>query len=127
MPIAAGENASTSHDFASLASEARCDYLQPSVTKVGGISGFLEVAQLPAAHGVALAPDSPYFGPGLLATLQMALFPAVRSVDHLYARLEAPLFGDVGVPDASGHFSIPTGPGLGADLDAEVLRRYRVA
>ena len=127
VPIAAGENASTPQDFALLASDARCDYLQPSVTKAGGISGFLEVAPL-AAHGAALAPHSPYFGPGLLATLQMAaLFPEVRSVEHLYARLEAPLFGAVGVPDANGQFAIPTGPGLGADLDAEVLRRYRAA
>ena len=128
VPIAAGENAATPQDFASLAGDARCDYLQPSVTKAGGITGVLEAAAVAAAHGAALAPHSPYFGPGLLATLQVAaLFPAVRSVEHLYARLEAPLFGDVGVPDADGRFRIPTGPGLGADLDPEVLRRYRVA
>lgn len=128
VPVAAGENASTAHDFSSLASGAACDYLQPSVTKAGGISGVLETAELAARHGASLAPHSPYFGPGLLATLQMAaLFPTVRSIEHLYARLEAPLFGEVGVPGPDGRFRIPDGPGLGADLDPEVVRRYRVA
>lgn len=60
--------------------------------------------------------------------LQMAaLFPEVRSVEHLYARLEVPLYGDLVVPGPHGRFEIPTGPGLGADLDPEVLARYRVA
>lgn len=128
VAVAAGENAFTGHDFASLATSAGCDFLQPSVTKAGGITGFLSVAELAARHGAALAPHSPYFGPGLLATLQMAaLFPTVRSVEHLYARLEAPLYGDVGVPGPDGRFRIPDAPGLGADLDPEVLRRYRVA
>ncbi len=127
VPVAAGENAATAHDFTSLVTSAGCDYVQPSVTKAGGITGFLQVAELAARHGAGLAPHSPYFGPGLLATLQMAaLFPAVRSVEHLYARLEMPLYGDVGAPGEDGRFRIPTGPGLGADLDPEVLRRYRV-
>ena len=128
VPVAAGENAGTLHDFSALAVEAGCDYLQPSVTKAGGITGFLQAAEVAARHGAALAPHSPYFGPGLLATLQMAaVFPAVRSVEHLYARLEAPLYGEAGVPGPDGRFRIPTGPGLGADLEPEVLRRYRVA
>jgi len=45
----------------------------------GGASG---------AARAPLAPHSPYFGPGLLAALQMAaLFPALRSVERLYAQL----------------------------------------
>lgn len=128
IPLAAGENATTPHDFAGLAQAAGCDYLQPSVTKSGGLTGACQVAELAAQHGVGLAPHSPYFGPGLLATLQLAaLFPAVRSVEHLYAQLAVPLYGEVGVPSPDGAFAIPTGPGLGADLDPEVLRRYRVA
>jgi len=128
VPVAAGENAATPHDFSCLATDAGCEFLQPSVTKAGGITGFTQVAELAARHGAQLAPHSPYFGPGLLGTLQMAaLFPEVRSVEHLYARLEAPLFGDVGVPGKDGRFLVPNGPGLGAELDPEVLRRYRVA
>lgn len=128
LAVAAGENACTAQDFTSLAVDARCDFLQPSVTKAGGITGVVEVAELAARHGAALAPHSPYFGPGLLATLQLAsLYPSVRSVEHLYARLEAPLYGELGVPGPDGRFVVPDGPGLGADLDEEVLRRYRVA
>ena len=128
VPVAAGENAGTPHEFLSLATTGRCDFVQPSMTKSGGLTGSVLAAELAASAGSRLAPHSPYFGPGLLATLQLAaLFPEVRSVEHLYARLEAPLYGDVGVPGPDGRFAIPTAPGLGADLDPEVLRRYRAA
>ena len=128
VAVAAGENAGTPADFAALAGTARCDFVQPSVTKCGGISAFLQAAELAERQGSRIAPHSPYFGPGLLATLQLAaLLPDVRSVEHLYARLEAPLFGDVAVPGPDGRFGVPAGPGLGADLDPDVLRRYRVA
>ena len=46
-------------------------YAQPSVTKVGGITEFLKVAAIADEFGVRLMPHSPYFGPGLLATLQL--------------------------------------------------------
>lgn len=46
-------------------------YAQPSVIKVGGITEYLKVAALADEMGVKLAPHSPYFGPGFLATLQL--------------------------------------------------------
>lgn len=128
VPVAAGENATTLHDFQALATTARCAYLQPSVTKMGGITGFCRVAELAAAAGVRVGPHSPYFGPGLLATLHLAsVFPGVRSVEYLFAQLERPMFGAVGVPDAAGMLAIPGGPGLGADPDPDVMDDYRVA
>ena len=47
--------------------EAR--YVQPSVTKLGGVTEFLKVLALAETHGAAVMPHSPYFGPGWLATL----------------------------------------------------------
>ena len=46
-------------------------HAQPSVIKVGGVTEYLKVAALADELGVRLAPHSPYFGPGLLATLQL--------------------------------------------------------
>jgi L-alanine-DL-glutamate epimerase-like enolase superfamily enzyme len=70
LDIAAGENACTASipadDEAGAVSHA-----QPSVTKVGGITEYLKVVALADEIGVRLAPHSPYFGPGLLATLQL--------------------------------------------------------
>ena len=121
IAIASGENFCFATQF-SAASQARAvSYAQPSVTKVGGISEFLQVAKL----GLRLAPHSPYFGPGALATLHLlaAVVPEAR-FEYYYGRLEAPLFGGWLEP-RSGSLAVPQAPGLGADPEPEVLRRYR--
>ena len=60
------------------------DYAQPSVTKIGGISEFRKVLALAEAANVMVAPHSPYFGPGLLATLHvLAAAPQEMLVERL--------------------------------------------
>lgn len=125
LPIAAGENCCFATQFAALFDAGAVQYAQPSVTKVGGITEFRAIASLAAQRGVALAPHSPYFGPGALATLHLiaALAPQAR-FEYFYLRAEAALFGSLLSPRA-GELQVPTGPGLGADPDPDVLRRYR--
>jgi len=69
IALAAGENASKPIDFKHMFDAGAITYAQPSVTKVGGVTALREVATLAEAAGVTLVPHSPYFGPGLLATL----------------------------------------------------------
>jgi len=127
MPLAGGENAANAFAFVEIATSGALDILQPSITKVGGVSEFLQVGALAGLHGQALAPHSPYFGSGYLATLQMAaVFPQMSWVEHLSVTLEMPVFADQAGPGPDGTVSIPQGPGLGADPDPEVLRRYAV-
>src|SRR5207244_431588 len=71
IPIAAGENLCYATQFDALLEAPSVTYAQPSVTKVGGISEFLKVVGLAAARGARVAPHSPYFGPGALATLHL--------------------------------------------------------
>lgn len=121
IAIASGENYCFATQFEALAQARAVTYAQPSVTKVGGITEFLKVAKL----GLQLAPHSPYFGPGALATLHLlaAVVPDAR-FEYYYGKCEAPLFGELLEP-RSGSLRVPTAPGLGADPDTEVLRRYR--
>jgi D-galactarolactone cycloisomerase len=126
IPIAAGENCCFATQFAALFDAGAVQYAQPSVTKVGGITEFREIASLASRKGVQLAPHSPYFGPGALATLHLvaALAPEAR-FEYFYLRAEAPLFGSLLSPQR-GELQVPSAPGLGADPDPGVLRRYRV-
>ncbi|HWA37850.1 MAG TPA: mandelate racemase/muconate lactonizing enzyme family protein [Burkholderiales bacterium] len=125
IPIAAGENCCFATQFAALFDAGAVQYAQPSVTKVGGVTAFREIASLASQRGVALAPHSPYFGPGALATLHLiaALAPQAR-FEYFYLRPEAPLFGSLLAP-RRGELEVPAGPGLGADPDLAVIRRYR--
>ena len=126
IPIAAGENCCFATQFAALFDAHAVQYAQPSVTKVGGITEFRRIAALAAARGIKLAPHSPYFGPGALATLHLiaALAPDAR-FEYFYLQVDAGLFGDLLVPQR-GELRLPQAPGLGADPDQDVVRRYRV-
>lgn len=125
--IAAGENIANPVSFVAASETAGLTYLQPSVTKVGGISAFAKVAHLAALKGKQLAPHSPYFGPGYLATLQLAsAFPMIRWIEMFAMDLASPVFGGAELPDSSAHITIPDGPGLGLEPDPAVLREFRI-
>jgi D-galactarolactone cycloisomerase len=125
MPLAAGENAVSTLQFAQMFRARAIDIAQPSVTKIGGITELRKVVTLAESDNLRLVPHSPYFGPGLLATLHIAAAAAQEMlVERLYVDLEAPLFGDL-LDARDGLMAVPEGPGLGCDPDASVIARPR--
>jgi L-alanine-DL-glutamate epimerase-like enolase superfamily enzyme len=127
LDIAAGENACTDYQFRQMMTAGAVSHAQPSVTKVGGITEFIKVARLADELGVQIVPHSPYFGPGLLATLHLLAGRDDGLLEMFYLKREACLWGSRADVDATGRVAVPTGPGLGYDPDPEVMERYRVA
>ena len=126
IAIAAGENACTAFQFKAMFEAHAVDYAQPSVTKVGGLTEMRKVAALAEGYGVQIMPHSPYFGPGFLATLHMAqALPSPGMIERIYLFPEAELYKGAYDP-AAGFFGAPSGPGLGIEPDADVIREYRV-
>lgn len=126
IPLAAGENLCTHHQFGQMLAADAVTYVQPSVTKVGGVSEFLATAALTRDKKLKLMPHCPYFGPGWLATLQlMSALPDSGIVERLTVDHEASLYGDVFDP-VDGAFGVPGGPGLGLEPDPAVIKSYRV-
>ena len=83
-------------------------------------------AALARTHGVEIMPHSRYFGPGFLASLQLAAaLPEGALLERLYVDLEASLYGDL-IDAVDGCFRVPDGPGLGLEPDAAVIESYRV-
>ena len=128
LDIAAGENACTAYQFSQMMKARAVSHAQPSVTKVGGITEYLKVVALADELGVRLAPHSPYFGPGLLATLQLlSLRDDATFVEIFYMKRAANLWrGRVDV-DANGNVEVPEGPGLGYEPDRDVMEQYRIS
>jgi D-galactarolactone cycloisomerase len=124
VPIAAGENFCFATQFAALFDARGVAFAQPSVTKVGGVTEFLKVAALADARGVRVAPHSPYFGPGALATLHVLAAREDARFECFYLWPEGKLFG-AALDPVGGALAVPGGPGLGADPDPEVIRRFR--
>jgi L-alanine-DL-glutamate epimerase-like enolase superfamily enzyme len=124
IPISAGENVSGLYGFKSLIEAGAIDIAQPSVSKIGGIGETLRVINLCDAHGIEVAPHSPYFGPGFIATLHIAAALIERPlVEVLWLAMEANPF-DPWVRAAGGMVKVPQGPGLGCDPDPALLARY---
>jgi L-alanine-DL-glutamate epimerase-like enolase superfamily enzyme len=128
LAIAAGENACTVHQFRQMMAAGAVSYAQPSVIKVGGITEHLKVAALADEMGIRLAPHSPYFGPGLLATLQlMSLRDDGSFIEIFYMNRAACLWHGQIDADANGRIAVPEGPGLGYEPDKEIMERYRAS
>ena len=124
IPLAAGENASTLLEFGRLMDGA-VDFVQPSVAKMGGVTGLREVFRLAAARGVTAAPHTFYHGPGLLAAIEVtaALGTPDALIEWRYTDLAAHVYGAALIP-AGGLIRVPDGPGLGVEPDPEVIRAY---
>jgi L-alanine-DL-glutamate epimerase-like enolase superfamily enzyme len=118
--IAAGENLGGPAEFRAMAEAGAVDVVQPSVTKCGGVSAMLEVAAIAAAHGLRLVPHSPYFGPGLLATLHvLAAAETEEPLEVYFADLARPPYPSL-VPQG-GFVAVPQAPGLGLEISPEAL------
>lgn len=126
IPVSAGENAMSPTDFRAMFDAGAVDVAQPSVTKIGGVSEMMRIARLARERGVTLVPHSPYFGPGLLASIHMAAsFEQETMIEYSFVQLGASPLGDA-ITVTDGRVAVPTGPGLGRDPDAGIIERYKV-
>lgn len=125
VPISAGENWCTAVQFENALCMGAVDSIQPSVTKVGGISECLRIADLATKFDTVVLPHSPYFGPGLLATLHLAAVqPGVPLVEYHFVETDGWLYDVKGLRHGE-MMHVPTGVGLGLDMDLRVFEQFR--
>jgi D-galactarolactone cycloisomerase len=127
VTIAAGENIGHSGEARFAIGCGALDIFQPSVTKIGGVVAMRKAIDIAQQHGVRVMPHSPYFGPGLIATLHVIAACLPESLcERFYCELEATPLGDA-IAAQDGHMRVPQGPGLGIHVDQSIIARYRVA
>jgi L-alanine-DL-glutamate epimerase-like enolase superfamily enzyme len=126
IPIAAGENASTTMDFQHLLETKAVDFIQPSPAKMGGITELAKVFALANANNTTVKVHTFYDGPGLLAAIHAsaALGGPDAWVEWRYFDLEAQLYGEAIIPK-KGAIAVPQAPGLGLEPSTDVIRKYR--
>ena len=129
IPIAAGENLGNLNEVRRLIAADAVDIIQPDPCKMGGITEVHKALALARQSGIEAEPHSPYYGPGLIASLHliaaMPAEPAPTLCEFYFADLEQSPIGDAGIP-RDGHLHVPDGPGLGIDVDETILARYRI-
>jgi D-galactarolactone cycloisomerase len=124
--LAAGENAGSPEEFERLMDIGKVAFVQPSVTKVGGISEMIRIIKAAEARGVTVALHSPYFGPGLTATVHLiaALLPS-SFVEWYFCDLAARPYGGEIDANKNGRVIVPQAPGLGLGPDDKAIRKFR--
>ena len=104
------------------------DVCQPDVTRCGGITEILRIAAYARTAGKACVPHAWKSGVIKAASLHVnAVLPEALFQEYCVA--ETPLnmaLTRQSFPLKDGYVEVPTGPGLGVDLDPEVLERYAV-
>lgn len=126
IPIAAGENEFTPFGVENLLCSEAVDIVQPNITRAGGVTGALRIAELAHTHGVRFAPHGVGSWVGIAAMLHVC---AVAPTFLVYEanRLDNPLRDgalSTKFPMEEGEFVLPSHPGLGIEVDWTVARTY---
>jgi L-alanine-DL-glutamate epimerase-like enolase superfamily enzyme len=126
VPIAGGEVLTRRQAFRPWIEQRAVDIIQPDCTKNGGLGESRRIAWLAYDHNVQVVPHGWNTAVGLAADLQFsAAIPVARYVEHL---TPSPYIDDLAaLPfrlDDHGHLTIPSGPGLGIEIDEDKLKRF---
>jgi len=127
--VAAGEQDTTVWGFRELIERGHVDVVQPDVTRCGGITELLRIAELARSHGVETVPHAWKSGIIKAASLHVnAVLPDALFQEYCVAEtpINTSLTRERLPLEADGSVRVPTGPGLGVELDRDVLDRYRV-
>jgi galactonate dehydratase len=128
-PIATGERVYSRWGFKELFEQGVVDVIQPDVSHAGGITEVKKIAAMAEAYDVALAPHCPLGPIALAACLQVdATAPNAliqeQSLDIHYNETSDVMdyLADPSVFEyRDGFVDIPEGPGLGIDIDRDVV------
>ena len=128
IPIASGEMIYTHWQYRDLILQGRVDILQPDIVKVPGFTEFQRIAALASAFGKPITVHNTQPTISTVAHLHVcaayANIPYAQeyNIEPTSIRDEWPILKPpLEVKD--GYLEVPDGPGLGVDLDEEVVKK----
>lgn len=136
VPLATGEALYTRAPFRRLVSDRLVDFVQPDITKIGGLAEAKAVCELARAWNVRVSPHVWGGGIALAATIQLLASvpdyphtvnvpqPLWLELDRGDNALRERLLADPVTP-ADGRIPVPTTPGLGVEVDLDALTELR--
>ena len=136
IPVAGGECDFTRFGFREILTRKAIDVLQPDTAAAGGLSECKKIADMAFAFGVRYVPHVWGTAIGLSAALQLlGVLPAMplrltpREPLLEFDRSEHPLRQAIvkePIEHSNGRVQIPTGPGLGIEVNRDVLKKFSV-
>jgi D-galactarolactone cycloisomerase len=128
LPIAGGENNSGLHEFRWMLERGVYDILQPDSRVSGGVTELRKIGALAAEYGKRVVPHHGGGGIGTIAHLHLvAAWPHAPYLELLHEppvgsyRHRLSIFRNAPTVDAMGCMSVPQGPGLGVEIDPDLI------
>ncbi|NRA40595.1 MAG: mandelate racemase/muconate lactonizing enzyme family protein [Planctomycetes bacterium] len=126
VPISGCEVLTRRQSFLPWIVEGAVDYIQPDVTKVGGISDQHKIAWYAYDHGVECIPHGWNTAVGLAADLQMvSAIPTAHWVEYMVGN---PYIDDLWLNtpkiDSEGYLDIPNRPGIGVEWNYDGIEKH---
>ena len=134
IPLATGERSFTRWGFKELLERGCADIIQPDLSHAGGIREVRRIAAMAETYDVALAPHCP-LGPVALAACLQVDFASInaclqeQSIGMAYNKgqeIDSYLRDPAVFAYQNGYVPLLTSPGLGVDVDEEIVRRSQV-
>jgi galactonate dehydratase len=120
IPIATGERDFTKWGFRQILEKGAATILQPDLCHAGGITEVRLIAGMAEAYYASIAPHNPLGPISLAAGLQIAASIPNFLCQEQVSLGEGYLKNPFKVRD--GYVDLPTGPGLGIELDEEAMK-----
>jgi L-alanine-DL-glutamate epimerase-like enolase superfamily enzyme len=134
MPIAGGENNRNVHEFVQMLEGNVYDLLQPESMVMVGITELRKVYTLAEAHGKQVVPH--HGGRGLGTIAHLHLVASWANAPYIELLHEPPIahykygfsiFKEPPVVDSEGYIAMPQGPGLGYELNYDLVEQVITA
>lgn len=131
IKIAAGEWQNTRFEFIELMDRGLVDVAQPDIGRVGGLTEALRVAQLAQDRGRIIVPHCWKTGIGIAASAHFAAaIPNCPFIEFLPSELCESVLRRELVSEPlimkDGRLLLPDKPGLGVEINRDVLEKYSV-
>ncbi|HYI48447.1 MAG TPA: galactonate dehydratase [Allosphingosinicella sp.] len=129
-PIAVGERLYSRWDFKPFLASGAVDIIQPDLSHAGGLTECRKIAAMAESYDVAVAPHCPLGPLALAACLQLAACSPNVIIQEMSLGIHYNEGHDLlnfcsnaaVLTPVEGHLAIPSGPGLGVEIDEAAVR-----
>jgi L-rhamnonate dehydratase len=126
--IATGEEESGRLSFSRLIKETHIDVVQPDISRCGGLTEAKKIATIAADANILCIPHA--FKTGILVAASIHLIASIPHAPFLeFSVTESAIRKELLLKpfvQKDGFIDVPTAPGLGIDLNPEVIKKYGV-
>ncbi|GIU43868.1 D-galactarolactone cycloisomerase [Shewanella sairae] len=126
--IAGGESLTTRYEFQEFITKSNADIVQPDITRCGGITEMKKIYDIAQMNGTQLIPHG--FSTGILLHASVHFLAACEQGTLMeFSQSSSPLFTSLvknQLQFDNGYVAVCDKPGLGIELDEELIAKYRV-